>query len=994
MTILRNGRSARGAGKLAMSAVLGGVLCAGVATDAAFAGPDGARVRRGDVTIRQRGDRTIIRASDGSIIEFDRFNIRRHELVRFIQPGEFARVLNRITGDNPTFIRGMLRANGQVYIVNPAGVVFTRSATVNVGQLYAAAGTITDQQFIRGVDRFQNLKGDVVNRGSIRGNAVHLVGEHVANHGSIRATAGVVTMVAGDDVLIRRVGERITLRVDGRNLTERARPAPGGTAPDLDAKPGVQNTGTIDANRGQVALAAGDMYAYGIHNRGTIRAAAGEIRAAAADGVVRNDGAITTGVSNGVGGEITVHAPSVVNSGEITADAQTGQAGTVKVFSDDHTYLLDGSRVSAAGGRGDASGGEVRINSFGGLTAHADGAVLDVSGGRRGGDGGFAELSGRSLFMNGDVELGARRGSEKGTLLIDPLFIRIRDTGTGMPLLDDNIVTFPEAGAVIIAIADETLEAIDGDIVLQAEFDIFVDHPVDFVNSNSLRLDAGRNIFVNQPITGLKDLTLVGDFDGNGTGELFLRVPLVDISSDARFSAPRINPEGRRILTGGAQVYRGDVVLGADSRLRADRFRFAGAVDGGFQLDLDSDAGAFFGGDIGAADPLARLDVRAGGVITFDANLVSTLGDLTLDSDRLGRPGPAVASIAGVGGDLTLRSANGDVALGRNNRLSVLGDLLIDAAGVATVGDLSTLGDMTVDAPTIRIWTRQPGNVLQSDGTIVPDLGVDFVAGGGIDFSSTPSLLGGGPAPIFAALNAGRVSSTLARFEQTDFGEVGRSRFFLSGTVLDLAARFGQNDLAEALAEERAVESTNVVDRILLDPLVRQNLSEMGINVRDLRAEELVESTNGIILVNDAYQRLDPATAEWTTVVARLRRSLILDALDRFRVLFYGEDAPADAQLATLESREGEIRAAFAEAWRDYEGGASGFRPWIEGAGRADLVAHLASIEAILANLRVSGLSRAEFNHAAETILGKVMPEGLSRDEMLQIVGGAAVTAR
>ena len=47
-------------------------------------------------------------------------------------------------------------------------------------------------------------------------------------------------------------------------------------------------------------------------------------------------------------GEVVVQGPSVVNSGAITADSDSGRAGYVEVTSQNHTYLTDGSIVSAS----------------------------------------------------------------------------------------------------------------------------------------------------------------------------------------------------------------------------------------------------------------------------------------------------------------------------------------------------------------------------------------------------------------------------------------------------------------------------------------------------------------------------------------------------------------------------------------------------------------------------------------------------------------------
>lgn len=60
-----------------------------------------------------------------TLLGYDSFDIGESETVNFVQPGETAFVLNRITSDTPSQIMGILTANGAnvaVYFVNPSGV--------------------------------------------------------------------------------------------------------------------------------------------------------------------------------------------------------------------------------------------------------------------------------------------------------------------------------------------------------------------------------------------------------------------------------------------------------------------------------------------------------------------------------------------------------------------------------------------------------------------------------------------------------------------------------------------------------------------------------------------------------------------------------------------------------------------------------------------------------------------------------------------------------
>lgn len=187
-------RPARGA--LSISPLLS-VLCGPLA----LAGPDGPRVVHGSASFSRSGATTVIHTSHTAVINYNAFGIAPHETVRFVQPDASSRVLNRVTGALPTHIDGTLLANGRVYITNPAGVYFGDGAIVNAGAIYAAAGSITNADFIRGIDRFYDLKGEVVNRGVIQADAAYLLGRRVANFGCIVAD-GVVVMASADEILV------------------------------------------------------------------------------------------------------------------------------------------------------------------------------------------------------------------------------------------------------------------------------------------------------------------------------------------------------------------------------------------------------------------------------------------------------------------------------------------------------------------------------------------------------------------------------------------------------------------------------------------------------------------------------------------------------------------------------------------------------------------------------------------------------------------------
>jgi filamentous hemagglutinin family protein len=232
-------------------------------SSAVLASPEGGEVVEGDATIEYDGDWTRVLTGEITIIDWLNFNIAQGETVEFIMPSEASRVLNRITSGVPTEIMGNLIGNGQVFIVNPSGVIFGQDAVVNVGALYAAAGNISNADFLSGTYRFTDARGIVENRGHLQGDLIALVGGRVANHGTISASNGTVILAAGEQVLIGELLGHTFVRLERPTDLENTPPLSEESTPSLAAGDvyslAAWNTGTIDGKNTTVAVSAGHM---------------------------------------------------------------------------------------------------------------------------------------------------------------------------------------------------------------------------------------------------------------------------------------------------------------------------------------------------------------------------------------------------------------------------------------------------------------------------------------------------------------------------------------------------------------------------------------------------------------------------------------------------------------------------------------------------------------------------------------------------------------
>ncbi len=147
---------------------------------------------------------TIDQSSARLAINWQSFDIGSGESVTFNQPSSQAIALNRILGQDPSTILGKLSANGQVFLLNPNGVLFGAGAQVDVGGIVASTLSLSNDDFLAGrytfAGRRLGLRG-VVNRGTIeaaQGGYVAFIAPSVANEGVIRANGGTVALGAGE----------------------------------------------------------------------------------------------------------------------------------------------------------------------------------------------------------------------------------------------------------------------------------------------------------------------------------------------------------------------------------------------------------------------------------------------------------------------------------------------------------------------------------------------------------------------------------------------------------------------------------------------------------------------------------------------------------------------------------------------------------------------------------------------------------------------------
>ncbi|HEY1505825.1 MAG TPA: filamentous hemagglutinin N-terminal domain-containing protein [Stellaceae bacterium] len=619
------GSTAMKAGRLSFAVTMTAAIALLALSGRADAAPTGGTVVAGGATITQSGAVTDIdQSTSKAIINWQGFSVAPQETVNFNQPAPSSVTLNRVVGNESSVIAGALNANGQVFIVNAAGVLFTRGAEVNVGGLVASTKDIADQDFMAGNYTFSgDSKASVVNRGRIKaapGGYVALLGRAVANDGVIVAKLGTVAMAAGD---------KITLNFGGDSLVDVT--IDQGTLNAL-----VENKRAIIADGGRVimtAAAANDVVAAQVNNSGIVQAQTIAALTGGDDGTV-SIGTITLEASGGnvnAGGTLDVSSPNGGNAGNIKVLAQGGTASVTGKLnasapksgnggkietSGDHVQVADSAVIASAAANGSngtwlldpdgftiaAAGGDITGAALGKALASNNVAIQSTGGSGTGGD----------IDINDVVTWAANTTlSLNATNAID---VNATITGSGahsglhMNAGTDINVNAPSSLQVntIAAVAGQNVNinaaqawANASTLSFTAGKDINVNDTVGW-SAGTLALNAGGSVFVNAAMSATGTASFTANYgtgsnaDGTPDG-LYMAVNAPGGVPDGTF-AGQLNFNSSGTLTIGGNVY---TVVHSLAELIADTgadyaasggFVNGGTIVGHYALGSDLDA--------------------------------------------------------------------------------------------------------------------------------------------------------------------------------------------------------------------------------------------------------------------------------------------------------------------------------------------------------------------------------------------------------------------
>jgi filamentous hemagglutinin family protein len=359
---------------------------------AAQANPTAPTVVNGSVQFNQAGSTLNVINSPSAIINWQSFSIGAGETTRFIQQSASSAVLNRVVGQNMSSLLGTLESNGQVWLINPSGILIGRDAQINVGGLVASTLDVMDGDFLGGRMNFNGDTSAVLeNQGRITvpiGGGVYLLGGEVENSGVITAPSGEVVLAAGKQIEIGHTGTP--------NLSVNIKAGEGKAL----------NLGQIATPDGSTNIFAALIEQKGVINAGSAVREGGRILLRASKQVKLDSGSETKAESVGnTGGDIRIEAGFVALGGTISADGAAG--GNITVDASGGLSLAENVSARGLGG----NGGRVSYHS-GGQTLETSTSHTDVSGATNGGriridaDGGL--LSSGDYSAQGNTGAGGR----------------------------------------------------------------------------------------------------------------------------------------------------------------------------------------------------------------------------------------------------------------------------------------------------------------------------------------------------------------------------------------------------------------------------------------------------------------------------------------------------------------------------------------------------------------------------------------------------------
>ncbi|MEM7064731.1 MAG: CHAT domain-containing protein [Cyanobacteria bacterium P01_B01_bin.77] len=690
---------------------------------------------------------------------FGQFGLLTGETATFTNPATVNSIIGRVTGGDASIIDGLLSVGGSadLYLLNPAGVLFGDNAQLNLGGSFSAS-TATGLMF---GDELFNVLGSnnaplfngaptgyvfgsdqasaVINTGNLAvpsGQSLTLLGGQVANTGQLLAPGGEVLVMAvpGENLVrLSQTGSLLGLELEPLP-SEQVLPNSAVSASTIPA---------LLTGVGNVGLAT----AIVVNPDGTVSLADSSLQVPVAAGSALVSGQVDA--TSSLGGNIGILGDQIaLVDAAVNASGDTG-GGTVLIGGDRlgagsvpnaSATIIDETSVVRADGQ---DGGKIvawgsdLLRSAGQLSARGETG------------GGFIETSSLGLLeVSTPPDISATNGAG-GLWLLDPANIRIvagsgaTNISSGNPFV---VGSAPEdatlgveqilaalTGGVNVEVRTTGTGPGDGNITLETQLDF------DDTGNNSLSLIAAGDIslleaiFDSDLVDDSLNLTLSANGDitadqgifsgGDGTGDIG-NISLTSLNGEVNLDL---------ITAGGFVLIDAEEDITASFNIASNSGISINSTSGGFTGDvfITSIAGGLADGDIEitAAEDITVEDgtSTAGGDIT----LISNNGSITVTNDDIRTnsfltPLVTPAPFPRDAGNVTLQALNGDIdffaidtsatdatAISDGSASGVGGDVIIEAGG-----NVRGTGDVLFSSPRATILTDGTDGAV-TDGDII-----------------------------------------------------------------------------------------------------------------------------------------------------------------------------------------------------------------------------------------------------------------------------------
>jgi len=578
---------------------------------------------------------------------FQQFGLSQGQIANFLTNPQIQNILGRVTGGDASVINGLIQVlggNSNLYLLNPAGIIFGANASLNVPASFTATtasgigfGNGTWFSAVGGND-YANLLGSptafafsatqpgaIANAGNLAvspGQSLALIGGTVVNTGTLTAPGGTIAIVAvpGENL--------VRLTQPGSLLSLEFAPLPSTGIPSLPftplALPALLTGGNLSSATGLT-----------VNPDGSVQLTSSGVTIPTAAGTNITTGRVDASVPSGLsdGGNIAVLGDRVALL-NASLDASGLNGGTIRIGGDyqgtgtlptaRQTFL--GSDVAIAA-NGLSSAPSTTANG-GRVIVWADQSTqffgsISAQGGSQAGNGGFVEVSGKqSLDFRGSVNTTAPNGLA-GTLLLDPADILItNDTTpgifTGIPSGTGGQVLFSDTGPTVITQGQLEGLSPNTNVVLEAS------------NSITFQPLSGTTLTFANPIS------VLGTIQFRAGGAITMQSTTDTIITNGR----NISLEAGSLTLGNINTSAptmmprngGDIILRASGNITAGNLTgmgYGSAFRGG-NINVESTTGTISVGNISTYSTISPFVSVAGGPVRLAT--LSNGGNITFQS--------------------------------------------------------------------------------------------------------------------------------------------------------------------------------------------------------------------------------------------------------------------------------------------------------------------------------------------------------------------------